>query len=419
MRESKTLELKLQFSSSFLKTVSAFANCGTGSIIFGIDDNGQVIGIENIDATCLQIKNSISDNIEPKPEYRIEIDNEAKTISLIVDEGEDKPYFYKSKAYVRKDASTCEADRLELMRLILAGKNQSFDSSQACNSDLSFATLESYFQKQVGVLKLNREILLTLWLINQAGKYTVAAELLADHNMYPGIDMVKFGQDTNVFLDRNSYEHYSILAQYESAIQKFRQYYIYEEIQGFQRYKHERIPESAFREAIANALVHRTWDVDAPIKVAMFDNYLEITSPGGLPAGLSEDEFLHANISILRNPILADVLLKLRIIERFGTGIHRIFQTYEKSYIKPTFTISSNIIQLRLPVLQINHPELTIDENSLLAAIAINGSSSSDLVNASHLGKTKVINMLNKLIKEGYVYKDGKGRSTRYHRQKD
>ena len=75
-------------------------------------------------------------------------------------------------------------------------------------------------------------------------------------------------------------------------------------IDGTSRKIVTRIPENAFREAIANAIIHRFWDIDAFIMVSMFDDRIEIRSPGGLPSGMSESEYLDGQISMLRNPII-------------------------------------------------------------------------------------------------------------------
>ena len=93
----------------------------------------------------------------------------------------------------------------------------------------------------------------------------------------------------------------------------FRQYYEYERIKGSTREKISLIPEEAFREAVASALVHRTWDIDSHVNIAMFQDRIRITSPGGLPRGVSEEEYLRGGISILRNPIIGNVFYRLYI----------------------------------------------------------------------------------------------------------
>ncbi len=127
MKESKNLECKETIqSNTFLKTVSAFANYGTGRIVFGIDDDGQVKGIKNTIDDCLSIENKMNDNMNPVPVYDLNI-NDDSTITLTVYESDFKPYLYKEKAYKRHDTSTIEVDRLELNRLILEGNHQSYE----------------------------------------------------------------------------------------------------------------------------------------------------------------------------------------------------------------------------------------------------------------------------------------------------
>ena len=117
-------------------------------------------------------------------------------------------------------------------------------------------------------------------------------------------------------------------------------------IQGIERKKVEKIPEAAFREAIANALIHRAWDVEAQIRVLMFDDRIEVISPGGLPSGITRKEYLSGKLSVLRNRNLANVFYRLGFVEIFGTGITRIKQLYEEGLMKPEFEVSENTIKL-------------------------------------------------------------------------
>ena len=98
MRESKSLEYKETITNTFLKTVSAYANFGTGKIVFGISDDGTVKGIDNLKQACLDIENRINDSLDPVPEYTLDINKRTSVITLIVFEGMKKPYLYKSKA---------------------------------------------------------------------------------------------------------------------------------------------------------------------------------------------------------------------------------------------------------------------------------------------------------------------------------
>ena len=86
---------------------------------------------------------------------------------------------------------------------------------------------------------------------------------------------------------------------------------------------HHRTAECTPHRLWHHPLIHRLWDVNASIKVSMLEDRIEISSPGGLPAGISEEEYLNGQVSILRNPIIGNVFFRLKYIEKFGTGIMR------------------------------------------------------------------------------------------------
>ncbi len=413
MKESKTIEFKEIITNSFLKTVSAYANYATGEIIFGISDDGSIKGIDNPEKSCLDIENKINDSIVPAPFYSLEIDEKQSIIRLIVQEGLHKPYLYKSKAYRRNDTATIEVDRLELSRLILEGEDVSFEELPAKKQELTFEILRKKIDIILNLQEFGQDTLKTLELYSDADGINNAGELLADENGFCGIDIVRFGDSINVIHDRVTLEHQSILKDYDDAIEMYRKYYQYEQIKGAYREKIVLVPEDAFREAIANAIVHRTWDINTHINVAMFADRIEITSPGGLPKGMHEEEYYRGGISIPGNRIIATIFLRLQMIERFGTGIKRIMEAYADSKLKPTFDIGENSIKIVLPVIsEIN--ALSIDEDKIYSLIKGRVISSSAIIEATGFGKTKVVQILNHLNSEGYIRKIGNGRGTKY-----
>ena len=283
-----------------------------------------------------------------------------------------------------------------------------------CKKESTFYILERNLKNKLEIKKLTNDILLILDLKNKEGKYTHAGILLSDKNSYRGIDIVRFCKNINILLEREGFEGQSILAEYDKAIEMYRKYYQHEEIKGSKRKKVETIPEKAFREAVANALVHRTWDVNAQIKISMFDDRIEITSPGGLPDGISKEEYLTGQISMLRNPIIAGVFFRLGIIEQFGTGVQRILNEYSNSIVKPQFAIFENSITVKLPVVQNKVTSLSPDEQRIYNALRDKELSTSEIVNLVGFGRTKVLNIVRELIENGYVIKIGNGRSTKY-----
>lgn len=414
MKESRELELKVTITNTFLKTVSAFSNYNTGKIIFGVDDSGKIIGLENIEELCLDLENKINDNISPKPDFKFIKDNKKNIITLIVKEGMNKPYLYRGKAYKRNDTATVEVDRIDLNRLTLLGLNQYYEELKAKNQNLEFNILREELEEKLSLNNFSKDILKTLNLYDDKNGYNNAAELFADRNNFSGIDIAKFGKNINEILDRNLLVNISIISQYKKTLEIFNRYYKYEQITGSERIEKELIPEKAFREVIANALIHRTWDVNSNIKISMYEDKIEISSPGGLPAGISEKEYLNGQISQLRNPILANVFFRLKYIEMFGTGIRRINESYKNFTAKPNFEIFENSIKITLPIIE-TKLLLTTDERVIIDILEKgNILSSSEILEMTEFKKDKLNRLLKKLIQKKYIDIIGNGRGTKY-----
>ena len=415
MRETTTLEFKQQLSKSYLKTVSAYANYGTGKIIFGIADDGTPVGLADPQDTCLRIEHAINDSIDPVPRFELAIEGDTRTVTLTVHEGPDKPYLSSGRAYRRTDTSTVEVSRLEYGRLVLTGEHVSFDALVAKEQDLAFGHLEKELASKLGLKPLDQNSLISLELMTPSGDYCNAAALLADSNHFPGIDIARFGESINIINARHTFEHMSVLEQMQRTLEVFDTYYAYEEIVGFERIAKTLVPREAFREAIANALVHRCWDVRANIKVGMFADRIEITSPGGLPAGITEELYLAGGPSVARNPILANVFFRLGHIERFGTGIPRILDEYAHETVSPSFALRDSSITVMLPVTVLEN--VTLDEEAILAVLAKGSAlTRSQISEKTQLSKSKAIRTLNALVEKGLVTKVGEGRSVRYER---
>ena len=414
MREAKVLEFKETITNTFLKTVSALSNDGGGTILFGVDDDGTVKGLPDVKQACLDIENKINDSISPQPNYTLEIQNHDQTIKLTVKSGLQKPYLYKSKAYKRNDTATIEVDTLEFSRLILDGKNIRFEELPCKDQELSFKVLRRKLKESIQIETFNQDTLKTLNLYDNVNGFSNAAGLLADKNHFPGIDLVKFGENISVIQRRATFENISVLDEYEKTTAVFRDYYQYEVIQGADRKRVEKIPEAAFREAVANALIHRAWDVDSQIRVSMFDDRIEIVSPGGLPSGITAEEYLSGRLSVLRNRNLANVFYRLGFVEIFGTGITRIKQLYEESLIKPEFEVSENAIKIMLPVFESN-VNLTEDEKviyTLLSKTMLKPIS--EIAPYAPFGKSKTTKLLKDMEEKGVITVEGKGRGTKY-----
>ncbi len=415
--ESNTLEFKEKVSNTLFKTISAFANYSDGKILIGVADDGSIVGVDDVQALKLSLENAINDNVLPRPDYEIkESEYDGKSIIEIhIRKGRNVPYLYKGDAYRRIDTSTIKINENELFDLLLKKRNLTYDASASNNQNLKFDDLEKTLNAKLNLTKADINVLISLGL-SKEGKFNIAAELLSNQNEIPNsfIDIVKFGNSTSVFLDRNRYEKCSILKQYQETINMFQLHYKpYQVVEGFERVTKVRVPEEAFREAVANAIVHRDYLVNGGIQISMYVNRIEIDSPGGLPEGITKENYLNDLVSVPRNPVLAGVFYRLGIIELFGTGVRRIIDAYIGCELKPNFIIGVSRIKIVLPV--INYSENISDEEKVINILSIkNETYRKEIEELLGLNKTQTIAIINNLLNERKITKVGSGPNTKY-----
>ena len=145
----------------------------------------------------------------------------------------------------------------------------------------------------------------------------------------------------------------------------------------------------------------------------MYDDKIEIISPGGLPSGISEAEYLRGGISIFRNRIIGNIFLRLQMIEKLGTGIRRINEAYIDSKRKPAYELTDKSIKILLPVISEKN-DLTDDEEIIYNLLKNKILSSSAIIEQCNFGKTKTIKLLNQLVARGYIVTIGNGKATQY-----
>ena len=148
-------------------------------------------------------------------------------------------------------------------------------------------------------------------------------------------------------------------------------------------------------------------------RVSMFQDRIEISSPGGLPSGISEEEYLNGQVSKLRNPILGNVFFRLRLIERFGTGVLRIRDAYKGSERRPQFKVFENSILVILPLFS-EEMNLSDDEGRVYRELVGRSLQMSELTERTGFGRTKIQEILAGLVDKGYASVSGRGRGTRY-----
>lgn len=416
--ESKEVEFKREYTKSLLKTVSAFANYNDGLIVIGIDDNGVVVGVSDVNCLKEQIENVIYDTILPNPYFEIETDIcDGKTVLIIkVFKSENTPYTYMGKAYKRIAITTREVDLYEYNELVLSGKNLTYDEMQISDDELDLSVLNNRLRKIIGISEVDKNVLTSLGLYKN-GKYNIAAKLLSDNNDIGKITLLRYSNDVELIKDRIDLQNISILTQFDKCIDFYYKHVNKQEIiDGAYRKTIEEIPLVAYREAIANAICHRDYNKQSDIKVEIFDDRVEITSPGGLPIGISYDDFIDGRISIPRNKVIAEIFYRLKLIEKIATGIRRIKSNYKEYDLKPEFQITENSVRVVLPnVLYKEEVSLSEREQKIIDLFDDKEFlASKDISEALGLKKTQTSKYLSDLVSKAQLSKIGNGRNVKY-----
>lgn len=373
--ESKTLEFKAALSSkseSYLKTVVAFANTDGGRLIFGIDDKSrQVVGVEKDDVFKIMdaIANAVSDSCAPKivPDISFETIEDKTVVLVDIAAGFNRPYMLKSGGldkgvYVRVGATSRPADAEQIREMMLDGSNQSWDE-QICRSyaltDRAVKKLCSdinrYRTEKDGqnAPKTTKETLIG-WGVLKQDKTEVlptnAFALLTDNPFGQAkIQCAVFkGESKSVFLDRKEYEG-SLCRLLEDAYQYvLRNIRMGAVIEGLIRQDKFELPPAAIREMICNAICHRSYMDEGMIQVSVFDDRLEVSSPGALCRGLTLKDALKGR-SKPRNKVIAEVFSRMGIIEKWGTGLQRIVDLAKQESLKePVFENNDSFFRVIL-----------------------------------------------------------------------
>ena len=361
-------------TNTYIKTVVAFANGNGGKIVFGVKDNGEIAGVENEFEVMDGIINAISDSCYPMIVPDISLHTlENKTIILVeIEGGKKKPYYLKSKGmqkgtYIRSGATTriIEEDYV-LKELVLEGENKYFDQQVCHGESVSDEEIEKFCEwleklarknseNDTEIRKVTRNTLLSWKVLEEKnGRIfpTNAYILLSGKENWEVSRKIQCGvfkgETRSIFVDKKEFEG-SIIMQLEKAYQ-----YVLEKINlssdivGIYRVDKYEIPPKSIREVIANAVIHRSYLEPNDIQVALYDNRLEITSPGMLLSGVNVKR-MKEGYSKLRNRAIASVFAYVNIIEKWGSGIPRIIhEIREYGLQEPEFIAFENDFRVNI-----------------------------------------------------------------------
>lgn len=341
--ETNRIENKEQLNEDFEQEVIAFLNYKEGGIIYvGIDKNGQVVGVENNDLTQLQIKDRIKNNIQPSTlglfDVTVETIDNKEIIKVIISSGTEKPYYLRKKGrtpegcYIRIGSSKERMTERMIEEMFARRIKNSLKEIESPRQDLTFRQLKIHYEGN-GMI-LNDNFARNLNLLTDEGKYNYNAYLLADENNI-SIKLVKYlGTSKMELIENQEYGYCCLITATQRILDRLTaENTVYAKIEYNGRKEVEMIDSKALKEAVINAMVHSDYTLTTTPIIELYSDRIEITSGGGLPQGLSQEEFLEG-VTAPRNKELIRVFKDVDLIENIGSGVLRILDAYDKSCFK-------------------------------------------------------------------------------------
>ena len=430
-QESFNVELKEILITELKKEVVAFANTCDGTIYIGINDKGEVIGVESSDDVIERASASIRNAIKPDITMYVTLNVkqiENKDIIVIrVQRGASRPYYIAEKGlkpsgvYIRQGNSSVPASEEYIRQMIKETDGDSFEKLRSLNQDLTFDYANRIFENtNINFGDIQKK---TLGIIGEDGLYTNLGLLLSDQCIHTLKIAVFEGKEKWVFKDRKEFKG-SLLKQiteafeYVDLLNKTKATF-----EGLVRKDERDYPVEAIREALLNAVVHREYSFGASTLINIYEDRMEFLSLGGIVSGLSLEAVM-LGVSQSRNEKLANIFYRLHLIEAYGIGIQKILLNYEKYGIKPVFktevgaflVILPNIHFNKIKVESIENKDINLDSDykSILEILEQGIKSRKEIQEDIKLSQTKVINMLKELLSLGMIEKLGNGKNTRY-----
>ena len=343
----KKEKLEINKPKSWLKTVSAFANGLGGTLIFGISDKDEIIGLDNYKKDSENISEIIKTKIEPLPKVTLKhyLIEDKNIIILFVHSGKETPYYFTEgghqTAYIRLGNESIPAKNNDLINLILKGKNRSYDSLETNikKDNVSFTKLKSLYYLKTGN-EFTDSDLESFGLVNKDSFLTNAGALLADEPIikhsrifcthWNGLDMTSGIEEA---LNDSEFEGSILL-----LLQNAENFIKVNTKKKWKKGNESRIempdyPERAIQEVLVNAIIHRDYAViGSEIHIDIYDDRIEIYSPGGMFDGsfIQEQNIMEIS-SLRRNPIIADLFNRIHLMERRGSGLKKIISSYQNA----------------------------------------------------------------------------------------
>ncbi len=430
--EGFMVEFKQSWTETAKESFCAFANSSGGDVYFGVTDDGEIVGVENPDEIVRSAVSVFRFAMSPSGTdiCRTEILRfEGRSVVAVhVLEGEMPPYYVTVKStkgkkricYLRHGSSNYEATDEEERGLYQKSNPVSYELRPARKQMLTFKTLEKYFK--AAQIPFSKRCYQPLGMVTDKGFFTNLAWWVSDQNELETRLGFFAGTDRGAPADGLYTFKGCLIEQYDSVRRVLNNRFGFaHEIPPFDlrrdgsRNEVREYPETAVREALVNMFAHRDYSVEnAQACVSCFTDHLEMMSYGGLPPDTNLDA-LKLGISLPRNRNLAEMLMRLSAMEKYGLGIPLMYSSYKPFGMEPTFIVAPRLLRILLPKVTLHYGELTEREKTVVEFLRSKGPVTRAEVQ-DYLGKSysTAINVLRALETKRVVLKEGAGRDTRY-----
>lgn len=373
-------EFKIKLTNKFEEEVISFLNTNGGNIYIGVNDKGDIIGINgNIDLLQRTIKDRIKDNIMPSTlglydVIVLEKDNK-KYIKVIIARGNERPYYLKGmgmtpdSCFIRVGSSIQSMSNEMINNEFSKRTRNSLKNIVSPKQDLTFSQLKIYYEEKG--FSINNNFLKQLDLYTDDGKYNYNAYLLADNNFIS----IRFGKYDGInsvnLIENEDFGNCCIIKATKNILNKLEiENKTFTKIEYPERKEIKMYDYIAVREAVVNAIVHNDWSNEYSPKFEIFSDRLVISSNGGIQDNTTKEEFLEG-FSLPKNKELMKVFNDLDLVEQMGTGIIRILQSYNKdsfeffpNFIRVTFPFNENKFKANMK--EIKNNSLTEIQNNII-----------------------------------------------------
>lgn len=346
--ETELIEFKKttgELKEGVISLASMLNKNGKGTLYFGVRNDGEILGQQIGDRTLREISQGIANAIKPQviPTIIMELCDDKNVIRVTV-EGDEKPYSAYGKYYMRSADEDREISPQQLRNLMLS-VSDSIVNIEANNQELSFEQLKMLYAGNSLTLRENT-FKQNLNLLTRDGNYNLMAAILADINSYSIKVAVFRGTDKTDLIRRNEYGYKCMLVAVKQVLDYMEALNdTLVDVGGSLRKESKLFDFPCFREAWLNACLHNRWSRQTPPAVYMFEDRIEVISVGGLPEGLTLEEFYEGKSKPV-NLELQQIMVQLDYIEQTGHGVPLIVSKYGKE----VFDITENFITVTIPL---------------------------------------------------------------------